>query len=475
MPYLPAMPSVLLLYCDQLRFDALGCAAGDAGARCPGVQTPVLDGLARHGTRFTRCHVQHPLCMPSRLSMLTGKYPATLGVTHMGVPVPEDTEHLATHLGRRGYRTANLGKLHFLPHSNRDHRLPHPAYGFDHAEISDEPGCYRDDFVAWVERHHPESLDAVSVIADPPAAQIWRDLLEFDDGLTRDTPAATDAYRPRVFAGSEDATHTAWVADRTRDYLAARGRDGDPFLCIAGFYNPHPPLVAPQRFLDLYDPDTIELPAFSADEQAAIDAAGVTEEQLRLARQGYYAMVTELDHHVGRILQGLDAAGRMDDTVIVFTSDHGEFLGELGQWGKWHPAPDCVSRVPLIMAGPGIAHGTCDAIVEQVDVLPTLMHELGLQAVPDLQGRRLTAALRGASIADADALMESSQWKMLRTDQWRYLRHVDGRETLYAESTPGGTATDLASERPEVIAEHRNRLLTKLQSIERPRYRPWTY
>jgi hypothetical protein len=139
-------PNILLIYTDQQRYDALG-ANGNRE-----ILTPHLDALAAQGVSFERCFVQHPLCMPSRASMLTGQYPATLGITHMGVPLPESTVTLPRLLCAAGYATANIGKLHFLPHANRDHSARHPAYGFDVLQISDEPGVYPDAYRAWARR-----------------------------------------------------------------------------------------------------------------------------------------------------------------------------------------------------------------------------------------------------------------------------------------------------------------------------------
>ena len=131
-------PNILLLYTDQQRWDALA-ANGN-----PDIVTPNLDRLAGQGLNLDRFFVQNPVCMPSRVSMLTGQYPATLGITQNGVPVPQDTLTLPRMLRNYGYVSANIGKLHFLPHANRDHRDVHPDYGFDHLEISDEPGFLMD-------------------------------------------------------------------------------------------------------------------------------------------------------------------------------------------------------------------------------------------------------------------------------------------------------------------------------------------
>ena len=169
-------PNILLLYTDQQRWDALG-ANGNAE-----IHTPNLDRLAADGVNCDHFYVQNPVCMPSRISMLSGLYPATLGIVRNGVPVPPQTVILPHLLRNYGYHSANIGKLHFLPHANRDHRDPHPAYGFDHLEISDEPGCYADAYRAWVERQAPQELDAISV-GLPPATEVWQRTMGVDDGI----------------------------------------------------------------------------------------------------------------------------------------------------------------------------------------------------------------------------------------------------------------------------------------------------
>ena len=137
-------PNILILYTDQQRWDGVQ-ANGN-----PDIITPHLDNLAMQSSNFDHCFVQNPVCMPSRISFLTGQYPSTLGITHMGVPVPPETLTLPRMLAAFGYISANIGKLHFLAHANRDHRKIHPRYGFDHLEVSDEPGSYEDTYRAWV-------------------------------------------------------------------------------------------------------------------------------------------------------------------------------------------------------------------------------------------------------------------------------------------------------------------------------------
>ena len=467
---MPDQPNVLLLYVDQQRGDALGCAGN------PDVLTPNLDALAARGTRFDRHYVQNPVCMPSRLSMLTGRYPSNTGVTHMAVPVPEDTEHLATHLGRAGYRTANLGKLHFLPHSNRDHSLPHPSYGFDHLEISDEPGPYDDAYRAHVRRTMPDQLEHISKHVYPPAAAIWREQTVHRDPVEH--PETWDPWRTVPFAGADEATHTAFVGQRTIDYV--RRDHGTPFFCIAGIYSPHSPLVAPQRFLDLYDPAALTVEAYPPELREAAEAKGFTDAHLRQMTHGYYAMISEVDHWVGRIMEHVP-----DNTVVAFTSDHGEFLGDQLALGKGYPGPDSVSRVPLIVATPDGKRGhVCEEVVEAVDLAPTLLQLAGVPVPSYLDGTSLVPALTGGSptLKRGGALMEDDMrregpWRSLRDDRYRYILLHDGTERLFDCDAEFGEYRDVAADEAyrEILLTKRHEMATRLLNVVTPEPRTWCY
>ena len=156
-------PNILLFYTDQQRWDTLSVNGNRETI------TPNLDALAREGVNFDHFFVQHPLCMPSRASFLSGQYPSSLRITQMGVPVPEDLVTLPHLLRAAGYRTANIGKLHFLPHANRDHRRPHLPCGFDTLLVLDEPGVYEDVYRAWVRAYDPQQLEYLSVGLQPTA------------------------------------------------------------------------------------------------------------------------------------------------------------------------------------------------------------------------------------------------------------------------------------------------------------------
>jgi len=463
--------NILILYTDQQRWDALG-ANGNTE-----IHTPHLDALAGEGLNFSRHFVQNPVCMPSRASFLTGRYPSALGITHMGVPVPPDAVTLPRLVRNYGYTSANIGKLHFLPHANRDHRAVHPDYGFDHLEISDEPGCYPDAYRAWVARRAPDQLDQISV-GLPPATAVWQQAMGIRDGIRH--PAERFEKHALPFASRSELTHTAFVAEQTIDFLRLH-RDR-PFLCIAGFYSPHSPWIAPQEFLDLYDPESLTIPAYPPEVEARRARASLCpEDELRSARQGYYAMVSEVDHHVGRILGTLDDLGLAGDTIVVFTSDHGEWLGEHLRYGKGYPGPDCVTRVPLLLrwpAGQAEAGRTIPGIVEAVDVVPTLLECAGVPVPGDLQGRSLLPALRGEPFpGKSSALTEHRGWKALRTDRWRYLCEAGGKELLFDLDADPGEYADVAQApgAAGALAECRGEMLRHLLEAERPLPRVWPY
>ncbi len=465
-------PNILILYTDQQRWDAIG---NDE------IITPNLDRLAAGGVVFTHHFVQSPVCMPSRISMLSGQYPSTLKITHMGVPVPEDTLTLPKLLNPYGYRTANIGKLHFLPHANRDHRHPHPDYGFQHLEISDEPGVYEDAYRAWVRAQAPEQMDNISV-GIPPASRVWQELMDIDDGVNhRGNPSGrNDTLGVIPFMADDHLTHTAFVSEQTQEFI--RQQTDQPFLCISGFYSPHSPWVVPQKYLDMYNPESLSIPSFPPEidaERPDNPFGQFSDTQLRNAKHGYYAMITEVDDMIGQILRTLQETGHADNTIVVFTSDHGEWLGDHLKFGKGYPADDAVSRVPLIIDAPnGISGKKIRSLVESVDIVPTLLDLAHIQIPPHLQGDSLAGVLRG-EIAQGDgvALTEGNGWKCLRTPNFRYLIHDDGTENLWDIQQDPRNYYDVAThpDYAPALMDCRHQLVTRLLRMERPIPRTWTY
>jgi len=459
-------PNILFLQTDQLRADALGFTSHGA------VKTPHIDLLASRSIAFENCFVQSPVCMPSRASMFSGCYPSSLRLPHMGVPLPEDLPLLSHLLSGSGYRCSHVGKLHFLPHANRNHSEPHPAYGYHQLQVSDEPGPYEDAYRAWVRVRYPEALDSIS-LGLPPKAEAWRAIMGIREAVTYFP--ARQQKGASAFPGPEECTHSAFVGQTTVEFLESRPQE--PFFHTAGFFSPHSPMVAPRRFLDLYPPERISLPEYPAGWEVPENSPYRDQALVRSLIQGYYAMISEIDEKIGEILAALSKAGLAERTVIVFCSDHGEWLGQRGKFGKGYPADDAVSRIPLLLSFPQqqVSPARIDHVVEAVDLVPTLLEAAAVQPPPWLQGQSLFPLMRGGERESRDALTEGRGWKALRTPDYRYLYHEDGREMLFHSSQDPQDLRDLAPSSPGLLAEMRARLLKKLVSIERPLPRTWTY
>ncbi len=404
-------PNVVLIYTDQQRWDTLGLLNSS-------IHTPHLDRLAARGALFDHCFVNSPVCMPSRQSMLSGLYPSTVGTVCNGIEMPEDILTIQQILGLYGYHTANIGKLHFKNHSDRDHREVHPAYGFDQLILSDEPGCYDDAYIKWVEEHDPSQVDNCRVqapIPDPiPEYQDWRRKPVIKP------PRGT--HTPYLFEGPEHLTHTAFVAEETANYIDAH--HDDRFFVIAGIYAPHAPLNPPRRFVEMYDPAQLEAPYMNEDE----DRYDLSLDEWRRVKAYYYALISHIDDQVSRILQSLARNGILEDTLVIFTSDHGEHLGDHGLTGKSAPYDSC-ARVPLIMSYPGHipARRHFSQLIEHVDLVPTILDYCGIQVSPQMQGCSFRALLEDKTYQErTSAYMEvkvpfSHSYKAIRTREYLYV------------------------------------------------------
>ncbi len=446
-------PNVVLLYTDQQRWDALRCAGNQH------IHTPNLDALADDGALFTHSYCNSPVCMPSRQSMLSGQYPSSVGTTCNGVEMPEDMLTIQKVLGRGGYHTANLGKLHFLNHSDRDHREAHPDYGFDELLISDEPGCYDDAYIKWVQEKDPEQVDNCRCTS-PPAVT--------EDRIEKQPRAP---HQPYVFDGPEQLSHTAFVAEETARYIHQRAAMG-PFFVIGGFYAPHAPLNPPRRFVDMYDPEELPPPA-ALEGQDRFDLS--TAEWQRI-KAFYYALVSHVDDQVGRVIQALEDTGQRDDTLVIFTSDHGEHLGDHGRVAKGPPGYDSCARVPLIMSYPnGFDCGQKrEELIEAVDIVPTILDYCGFQIPPIMQGRSFRSLLDGSSYEErTSAFLElkfpfKRSWKTIRTRQFKYCTNRSGQELLFDLNEDPNELHDVSDniEYVEALHECRRELLRRWFDVQ---------
>jgi len=446
-------PNVLLLYTDQHRWDALGCSGNKH------IHTPHLDCLAGGGALLSNAFANSPVCMPSRQSMLAGQYPSAIGTMDNGVEMPRDVLTVHKLLKRHGYHTGNVGKLHFTNHSTRDHGRDHPDYGFDTLILSDSAGCYDDAYIGWVKQRDPRQVNNCRCTS-PPAVTT---------GRIEKQPRETT--KPYVFEGPEELTHSAFVADETIRYVNQHKHE--PFFAIAGFFAPHSPLNPPQRFVEMYDQNTLPLPIMNDGE----NRHGLSDDAWRRVKAYYYALVSHVDEQIGKILKALKESGLRNETLVIFTADHGEHLGDHGITDKGPPGYDSCSHVPLIFSYPGrIKPGNKKSeLIEAVDIVPTILDYCGVRKPPVMQGRSLRKLLE-----DEDYQPRSSvyiEWrepfgpshKTVRTHDFWYSASNRGGDLLFDLKKDPHQLSNVAG-RPEyvqVLHQMRRELLRRWFTVEK--------
>ncbi len=414
-------PNILFLTTDQQRFDGLGVNNPQL------VKTPALDELARGGVNFTNFFVNNPVCMPTRACVLTGRRPHCHGVRTNGIVLPESEITLPQCLSAAGYRTANLGKLHFLPHFGRDHTAPHPSYGFDVPLISDEPGCYPDPYIRWIRTLDPSLEEQVRV----PVPNL--------------EPRGPTSHW--VFEAPEQYSHTAWVADRTIEFIHGVHRAQRPWFAIAGFYLPHSPCNPPQRYVDLYPTEEMPLPlrreAELEDKPPLFQrihegVSHLTDRDWQEFRAFYYASCSFVDHHCGRILQVLEDLNIAANTIVVFHSDHGDLIGDHGMTGKHPTNYDGIIRVPAVVRWPGHipAARTLTELVECVDLMPTILEAVGLPIPAGVNGVSQWPLIAGDGPGGKERVLVEHTMpgrmdvRTVRTEEFKYSRLSSGHEVL---------------------------------------------
>ncbi|MBX3141531.1 MAG: sulfatase-like hydrolase/transferase [Trueperaceae bacterium] len=365
----PKRPNLLLVITDQQRADTVM-----PGGPC---LTPNLQRLAAEGARFERCYAANPICSPSRASLFTGHLPHSHGVTDVthAVPAPEaelrpGMPFWSRELARAGYRTGYFGKWHV----ERTERLE--EYGFQEYETELR--------LVGVQEHRGE--------------------------LARSLRVSQPGYRDLLVAGVTEAR-----ADQTREHaLIGRGvefieraRPGEPWALVVSTEAPHDPYIAPREYFERYDPAAIPEPPSFADPMTDKPAIyrrireawwGLAWDDFAFATACYRALCSMLDDQVGRLLAALDATGQAEDTLVVFTSDHGDYLGAHGLLFKGVPAFEEAYRVPLVMRGPGVAAGVSVSGPVSLLDLPRTLVRLLLGEEFDCQGGELTGWLTGEGV-----------------------------------------------------------------------------
>jgi len=427
--------NLLFIISDEHQARALSCAGH------PIVRTPSIDRLAARGTRFTAAYTPCPICVPARASLATGRYVHDIHYWDNAMGYDGRVPGWAVRLQAAKVRVESIGKLHYVN--------GHDQTGFDR-------------------QHHAMHLDK-------GIGQVW--------GSVRDpVPGPRDDIIRFGKVGAGYSSYNSYdetIREAAVGWLRDASRDERPWMLYIGFVAPHFPLIAPQRFIDLYPPAAMPLPKMTprngyvrhpwVDAQESLMPTdvefGVDDAKRRRAISAYYALCTMMDGHVGAICAALEESGAAETTSVIYTSDHGEALGERGHWGKSNLYGEC-TQVPLVIAGPDAPSGiTCDTPVNLIDLAPTFLSAFGL-ADASLPGRSLFEIAREptdsarASFSEYHAAGAPSGAFMLRKGRWKYHEYIgyppelfdlacDAEETINKANDPSCS---------EVVAELGNEL-----------------
>lgn len=405
--------NVLLITSDQQRWDSLPCY----GRPC--VQAPSMERLAREGVVFERCYTPSPVCVPARACLLGGQWPSTTGVLGNNHGLPDDFPTWPKLLSAAGVRTAAIGKMHFYPWDARN--------GFEERiSAEDKRHTYLPDDFAKFLRHHGH--ERVHPTANP--------------GYFASLGAPVTPLPKRFHVDG-------FVGDQAAAWLSAA--PAEPWAAWVSFAGPHDPYDPPEEMAGMYDGAPVPEPVGSRAELASkpraqrtagteslansmfrIDPTTASREQVMRWRRHYFANVSLIDEQIGKMLAALEGRGQLDRTLIMFTSDHGDALGDHGLPYKSF-FYDCMARVPLIVRGPGVvAGGRCRSLVSLLDLVPTLYRAAGVAAPTTLEGVDLTGVLADPSGTAREVVFSEIMGRvMVRDEHFKYAHYVDGDAELY--------------------------------------------
>ena len=482
--------NLLFIMADQLRWDHLGCAGH------PYLKTPNLDALAARGVRFDHAFVNSGVCGPSRMSYYTGRYPVSHGATWNRVPLSVGEVTLGEMLHGAGHRLALAGKTHVMPDRHGLARLQLEG-GSELATLLERGGFEEIDRYDGHHKPGPESgygayLHAMGYEGDDP----WSEHVIAGigaDGQLKSGWQMRNVHLPaRV---QEPHSETAYMTDQALAFVDRMGQQ--PWVLHLSYVKPHWPYMAPAPYHAMYSAEQClpvqrcaaerenEHPVVAAYRQQEESLSFQNDDCIRTVRPAYQGLISQLDHHLGRVFEHLERRGRANDTLVIFCADHGDYLGDhwLGEKELFH---DTVQKVPFIVADPrAAANPTRGAVekrfVEAVDVAPTVLATLGLPVPAHrIEGRSLLPLLHGEAVSDWRDMAYSEldySWRQarltlgksvqrcraysLRSTRWRYVYWLDEPEQLFDLQADPEEFQDLGRETSSaaVRAQMRERLL----------------
>ncbi len=440
-------PNLLYVFADQLRYFSCGYA-GDARA-----QTPHIDAFARQSSDCCNAVSGHPVCAPYRASLFTGKYTTSTGMVINEIRMNPDHECIGHVLGRGGYRTGYIGKWHLYANEMGNHYDPKNSYipaGPDRLGF--------DDFFAGYNFHHEYYGEHAYYHLNSPE---------------------------KIYVqGYEPDAQTDLAIDKMREFSGQE----KPFALFLSMGTPHDPWTpdnVPAKYLERFKDVQFELPPnyLPENDPHADDWAKLSKEEraeLTEWMRVYYAMVANVDDNFGRLLQAVEDMGLKDDTIVVFTSDHGELFGAHGRRAKNIFYEEAV-RIPFLIRWPGRipAGEKCDVCLNTVDIMPTLLHMMGLPIPSGVEGMDVSERLMGRPGPEPDAALmmctgptatfaDGNEWRALRDKQYTYaVFHVDGQELLFNNVQDPYQMNNLAEQQEfqPLLEQYRQKLKEKMKAI----------
>lgn len=455
-------PNFLFIITDQQRADWLGCYGH------PVLKTPNIDSIASKGTRFDNFHAASPVCMPNRASLLTGRYPSLHGLRYNGCALPNNANTFVDVLADAGYHTAAIGKSHLQPFTGMPPMARSGAAGTGEAWEVDRPETYAEEppHYEGPDRHQIETpyygyqhVDLVTSHGDRcgghyqqwfrEAAPDWEALHDPANELPHDY-TCPQAYRTPI---PEALYPTNYVRDRAVDYLTSRAGQDDPFFAFVSFPDPHHPFNPPGKYWDMYSPDDFEVDLpFEAHQNPPAPLAwlrgnwenggGQTTpqtammldtQQIKEAMALTAGMMACVDDAVGEILAALEASGEMENTVICYNSDHGDYMGDFNMILKGAMPFRGITRVPFLWSDPvDRSAAQSDALCSTVDLAATILERAGLTPFNGNQGQSFLPATQGGAGPREETLIEyndggnrlgfesPARVRALVTHAWRY-------------------------------------------------------
>jgi len=496
-------PNFIFICTDQQRSDSLGCAGN------PVARSPNIDSIAQNGARFTRHITPMQICSPSRATMLTGLYPRNHRLVMNGMALPPSVTTLTGLLSDSGYRTHGVGKQHLQPLlAPAEYNMPDSRAFWDKAESEEWDGPYygyqsldlllgesdtaflAGHYASWLKQNFPESMHLLE-----PASS--------SEPLPADLDEIWSSAMP------VEQHYNTWITNRSVEFLQHQSAAEDPFFLFVSYPDPHHPFDPPAAYANRWNPADMPIPTVDPEERgkmppyhtelypqggafrelywagrsdleagSMITTDNISDGSMQKAIAYTYAMIEMIDDGVGRILNALSQSGQQDNTYIIFTSDHGELLGDHGLLHKGPPSYRQLTEVAMLVKGPGISPGiTIDALTNHIDIAPTITDLADIaRKGQDFDGESMCPLLSGdqSTIREFNfgeyhpSAREDLYNQTVQSEKWRL--------TLYPQRPEWGELFDLENdphERNNIYTEESNRdVIAKLSNVLATRFPP---